>query len=260
MFGSIKNFDSTGSSDDIRNEKLAEMKKTQQMFFKLLTTQLKCQDIDNTVDMNQMTQNIYQMNELQTLMSIDYKLDSITKDFQKNGSIASASNMIGKFALTKGDSISVDSNSSEIPVSYIVDGIGKNVSATVRLVDDNGQVVHEAKLDSIQGNAMENFVFNVKDANGNLTIPEGTYKVQLLATDSDNKPVRAEMFTTNRIQQALMDGNFIMSNGQKIRITDIFAIQESPVTVQLDYNPFVQGKIKQSITELMNLKNKTAKI
>jgi hypothetical protein len=107
---------------------------------------------------------------------------------------------------------------------------------------------------------MENFVFNVKGADGMLTIPEGTYKVQLLATDSDNKPVRAEIFTTNRIQQALMDGNFIMGNGQKIKISDIFAIQETPVAVQLDYNPFTEGKIKQSITELMNLRNKTAKI
>jgi flagellar hook assembly protein FlgD len=258
MFSSIKNFDSNSSADDVRNEKLAEMKKNQQMFFKLLTTQLKCQDIDNTVDMNQMTQNIYQMNELQTLMSIDYKLDGITRDFQKNGSIASASNMIGKFALTKSDSISVDSSSSEIPVSYITDSMGRK--ATVRLVDESGQVVHEAKLENIQGNAMENFVFNVKGADGMLTIPEGTYKVQLLATDSDNKPVRAEMFTTNRIQQALMDGSFIMGNGQKIKISDIFAIQETPVAVQLDYNPFAEGKIKQSITELMNLRNKTAKI
>jgi flagellar basal-body rod modification protein FlgD len=258
MFNSIKNFDSAGASDDVRNEKLAEMKKTQQMFFKLLTTQLKCQDIDSPVDMNQMTQNIYQMNELQTLMSIDYKLDGITRDFQKNGSLTNASSMIGKFALTKSDSISVDSSSSEIPVSYIVDGMGRK--ASVRLLDDNGQVVHEAKLENIHGNAMENFVFNVKGADGKLTIPEGTYKIQLLATDSENKPVRAEMFTTNRIQQALMDGTFIMGNGQKIKISDIFAIQETPLAVQLDYNPFVQGKIKQSVTELMNLRNKTAKI
>lgn len=260
MFGSIGNIKSAGS-DDTRNAKLAELKKTQQMFFKLLTTQLKCQDIENTVDMNQMTQNIYQMNELQTLMSIDYKLDGLTGELKQKGSLASLGNMIGKFALTKGETLSIDSQSSEIPISYIVDAKGKNSNATVKLLDQKGQLVHEAQIENIQSDAMENFVFKVRDQNGQLTIPEGTYRVQFLASNSDKQAVRAETFISNRIQQALVDGSFVMSNGQKITLKDIFALQETPSVAKLDYNPFVTGdaNLKQSITDLMKLGNKNTK-
>ena len=66
------------STQQDKDPKLAEMKKAQNMFFKLLTTQLQCQDIENTVDMNQMTQQIFQMNELQTLIAIDHKLTRIS--------------------------------------------------------------------------------------------------------------------------------------------------------------------------------------
>jgi len=257
MFNSINTLKSQ-TSDDGQNKKLTEIKKNQDMFFKLLTTQLKYQDIDSPVDMNQMTQNIYQMNELQTLMSIDYKLDSINNDLKKSGSLSNASSMIGRFALTKGDSIAVDAQSFEIPINYIVDS-HQNVDATVKILDSNNQLVHQAQLENITGNAMQNFILKVKDQDGNLTIPEGVYKVQFLATNQDKKPVSAEMFTTNKIQQAIMNGNFIMGNGQKITDTDILAIQESPLAVELDYNPFVRGKIKQSVAELTNLRNKNTK-
>ncbi len=258
MFNSIKKTE--GSAEDIRGEKMAEMKKTQQMFFKLLTAQLKCQDLDNTVDMNQMTQNIYQMNELQTLMSIDYKLDGIATGLNKSGSLPTASNMIGKFALTRGDSIAIDAQSSEIPISYIVDSHSQNVSATIKIMDPSGNLVHQAQLENIKGNAMQNFILQVKDQNGKLNIPEGVYKVQFLATNQDKKPVAAEMFTANKIQQAMMDGKFIMSNGQKIAEADIFAIQESPLAIELDYNPFAKGKLKQSVAELMRLRSNTTKV
>ena len=89
--------------------KMAEMKKTQNLFWKLLTTQLKCQDIDNTVDMNQMTQQLFQMNELQTLIAIDHKLDEMNHSLKSSELGGIASNIVGKYALTKTDKIAVNS-------------------------------------------------------------------------------------------------------------------------------------------------------
>jgi len=58
----------------------------------------------------------------------------------------------------------------------------------------------------------------------------------------------------------MMDGKFIMSNGQKIADADIFAIQESPLAIELDYNPFAKGTLKQSVAELMRLRSNSAKV
>ncbi len=244
-----------------RDKKMAEIKKAQQMSFKLLMTQLKYQDVDSPVDMNQLTQNLFQMNQLDTLKSIDYKLDNISTGFNKSGSLSTASNIIGKFAVTKGDSIAVDSQNSEIPISYIIDSNGQNINATMQVLDANGKLVHEVQIDNIKGNAMQNFALKVKDQNGQLIIPEGVYTIQFLATNQDNQFISTELFTTNKIQQVMMNGKIMMSNGQKITDDEILAIQESPLAAELDlYNPYEKSKLTQSVAELMKLRNQGVKV
>lgn len=253
MLNSINSKTSTLQDKDAR---VAEMKKAQNMFFKLLTTQLQCQDIDNTVDMNQMTQQIFQMNELQTLIAIDHKLDEMNHTMQAGGETGMASNMVGKYALTKTDEIAVNSQNPVLPVSYIIDGNGE-IEATMRVLDKSGTLIHEAKLTDIKPNTMENFELNFRNTDGSLAVQEGVYKVQILAYDKrDRKPLTAEIYNTNKIQQAITGGDFIMNNNQQVKISEIVSIQDSPAPIT--HNPNAVKEVKMSIKDLMNMKTTTA--
>lgn len=238
-----------------KDERIAEMKKAQNMFFKLLTTQLQCQDIENTVDMNQMTQQIFQMNELQTLIAIDHKLDEMNDNIKASSASNIASNMIGKYALTQGDTIAVNENDSLLPISYIIDSLGE-AEAIIKVCDDKGNVVHEAKIDSIIGNKMENLQLQFRDQSGMLSVPEGIYKVTISAYDKkDKKPLRNEIYTTNKIIQSIKDGDFIMNNNERIKLNQVIAIQDSPRPMAGNYNPFATIENKMTISDLIKLQN-----
>ncbi len=253
MLNSVNNKVNTQQDKDAR---VVEMKKAQNMFFKLLTTQLQCQDIENTVDMNQMTQQIFQMNELQTLIAIDHKLDEMNQNI-KDGEIGGmASNMVGKYVLTRTDEITVNEGNPTLPVSYIIDGTGE-VDATMRVVDQNNNLIHEAKLTDVIPNEMQNFELNFRDPNGALSVDAGIYKVQILAYDKkDRRPLTTEIYNTNKIQQSIKGGDFIMSNNQLIKLQDIVSIQDKPSP--LTHNPNVKQNGKMTIQDLMKIKSAAA--
>jgi len=123
------------------DSKVSEMKKTQDMFFKLLVTQLKCQDLDNTVDMTQMTQQLFQMNELQTILDIKYKLDDVNQNLQSN----QAAGMAGKYIVSETDQIAINNDHKVIPISYIINGDG-NANVKIGVLNQNGDMVYESNL------------------------------------------------------------------------------------------------------------------
>lgn len=254
----LNSINSKNNQLQAKDERLAEMKKAQNMFFKLLTTQLQCQDIENTVDMNQMTQQIFQMNELQTLIAIDHKLDEMNDNIKVSNAANIAGNIIGKYALSKTDTIAVNENDSLLPISYIVDNIGE-AEALIKVFDDGGNIVHEAKIDSIVGNKMENLRLQFRDQSGSLSVPEGIYKVTISAYDKkDKKPLRNEIYTTNRIVQSTNNGDFIMSNNERIKLNQIIALQELPTPMAGNYNPFANIENKMTISDLIKLQNASA--
>jgi flagellar basal-body rod modification protein FlgD len=232
-----------------------ELKKAQNMFFKLLTTQLQCQDIENTVDMNQMTQQIFQMNELQTLISIDHKLDEMNQSLKSNESAGMAGNMVGKYAATKTDKIAVNNENAVVPVSYIIDG-NAPADVQIKVLDDKGHMIYETILTDIMANEMQNFELNFRDQNGNLSVPAGIYKVQVLANNKkDKRALTSQVYNTNKIQQAMNNGEFIMSNNQQIKLADIAAIQITPLP--LTNNPYKTKEDKMNIQDLMAMQMTT---
>lgn len=238
------------------NERAAEIKKNEKMFLQLLTKQLQYQDVSNPVDMNQMTQNIFQMNELQTLMSIENKLNEMSNGMRDGEGLAMANNIIGKHVLTRTNNVFVSHENSSLPISYIIDG-DSQATVNIKVVNDKGEIVHEETLNNVQPQKMQTTQLSFKDSNGTMTVPEGIYSIQLVAQDK-NKFIRSELFSTNKIQQVLTNGNLITSSNEKITLNDIFAIQESPLPIALDYNPFKQNILQQNISDFMKLKSKSA--
>lgn len=226
--------------------KVTEMKKAQNMFFKLLTTQLQCQDIENTVDMNQMTQQIFQMHELQTLMEIKHQLHDMNHNLESNGAANMASNIVGKYAMTKTNEIAVSHDHEVLPISYIINGNNsQNNKAEVKInfLNHNNQLVHQVNLSDIKMNEMQNFNLQLRNQDGSLSMPEGIYKVQVLAHDKkSNLELTSEIYNVNKIQQVMNNGDFILNNNQNITMSDIIAIQAKPLP--LLYNPYNKQEMK----------------
>lgn len=239
-----------------KEAKASELKKSQDMFFKLLMTQLKCQDVENTVDMNQMTQQIFQMNELQTLMSIDSKLDGLNESMSGGAAFNLASNMIGKYALTQNDKITVSRDNSATPISYIVDGNGQPVDVIMKVLDNKGNIISENKMNDANSNMMQNFELKFINPDGNLSVEEGVYKVHILAYDKKSgSPLKSQIYTANKIEQATPDGNFINSVGDNIKLAEILALQASPMPISGEHNPFANNKhLTQNINDLLRYK------
>lgn len=228
-----------------------ELKKTQDMFFKLLTTQLKCQDIDNPVDMNQMTQQIFQINELQTLMEVKGLLRDINDSMKSSEAITLASNILGKHVVTKTSNVSVSASDPTLLVGYKIAGEGE-ANAIMKILNDNDQVVHEVELKNVPSNAMQHLELKCLDGGGALAVPEGVYKIQLLAYNSkDKKQLATEVFATNKIQQVMPNGDFVMSNKEKVNIENIIAVQDSPAFTPLNYKSNDDDQIKQSVSDFM---------
>jgi flagellar basal-body rod modification protein FlgD len=253
----LNSINSKGNQLQAKDERLAEMKKSQNMFFKLLTTQLQCQDIENTVDMNQMTQQIFQMNELQTLIAIDHKLEEINSNVSSNSSANIANTMLGKYGLTETNKVAVSNNDGTIPISYIIDS-NDVVEAAIKVSDEAGNVVHEGKIENVNGNQMANIELQFRDELGNLYLPEGIYNVHILAYDRQSKkPLRTQIYAANKIEQVMNnDGSLIMKNNEKIRPEQIIALQDSPKAISINYNPFLaSSNNNMSITDLIKLQN-----
>jgi flagellar hook assembly protein FlgD len=235
-------------------DKLAELKKHQQLSFKLITAQLKNQTIDNPADTNQMTQNILQMNAVQNLIGIDSKLDDITTMMQQSASLNSASNIIGKYAVSKGNDFAVENTSDVIPINYIINSNSGSVeNVMVRVFDNAGKIVHESHLKDIPANSMQTFNWQTSENNFS-TINPGTYRINI-QTLNGNEHILADIYTSAKVQQVFADGAFITNSGRKLEAADIVALQDTlrPMGVATDSmlaNAYRNGTLKQSISDL----------
>ena len=64
-------------------------------------------------------------------------------------------------------------------------------------------------------------------------------------------PFSSEVFSTNKVQQALMNGAFITESNEKINLSDILAIQNSPQMAFIEYNPFKNKELKQNVLDFV---------
>ena len=225
--------DSTQQNTKIKPKKDA-LAQAEDLAFKLLITQLKCQDLDSAIDTNQMVQNLYQMNQLQTLKSIEGKIQQLQTSMNDNMNLSVAHNVIGKYAVIKDDNITVEPNVQFLPINYMIDSFGEH-NATLKLLDRNNQIAYQTQLENIQGQKTNAYNLQFQSADGQQIIPEGQYKVQILANTKDNAPLYGTIFTSHKVTQSMMDNSFLMSNGVQVLKGDILTLQNTQSAVDFDY-------------------------
>lgn len=240
------------SQQDFKGE-MEKIKKEQKKFFDIFLTSLKMQDLDNTVDINQMSQQLYQMNELQLLLENNKQLGEINHNFKNSTDFNIAGTLIGKYVVTRSDAIAVKQSQPYVPVSYRVAGESKNVK--IQVLDQGDNIIHEEALEKPLADQLNSVDLNFLNAEGELAVPEGIYKAQVLAYDQNKQVLKTEVFTTNRVQQAIADRQFIMDNQRQIKLEDVITMQASPQALVLEGSKATSG---MSLFELLQNKNKVS--
>ena len=232
-----------------------QAKKTQKMFFNLLATQLKYQSPDNPVDSNQMVQNIYQMNELQTLISIDTKMDKMVDNLNQFNAVQSATSIVGKYAVSENNELNVDDEQKILPFNFLIDGTTEKAdNVTVRIRNSKHELIHEEHLQNIPTNKMQTFDWNTQN-NGNPVKP-GTYTVSIIARDDEDNIMHANIYTSSKIHQGFMDGTF--STGSKIiDAKSIIALQDMihPLSIMPDSyqkNGKNSGSVRSKLSDIIS--------
>ena len=190
-------------------------------FLTLLTTQLKNQDPTKPMDTNEMTAQLVQFANVEQNIATNSRLDKLIK-MQQAGTASSNLSYLGKTVSYPGDTFTLDSKTTETPLSYDLDGKAKNVD--VKIVDSAGKVV--ATLKGEVGAGKHQVTWDYKDSSGN-TVPAGTYKLTVAATAEDPKMViSAKTYTFGRVDGVgSKDGETTLAvNGKELPLSTIASV------------------------------------
>lgn len=152
-------------------------------YLKILTTQLQNQDPTNATDPNQFTQELIQMEQVQSQITNNQDLESLVKASSAN-SLATGVGYIGSYvrADTASGQFSLQNGAAEI--GYTLPEAA--ATTTINVEDSNSNVIA-----TINGGASagDNYVaWNGAENNGS-TAPDGTYTFVVNAVDSGGNAI-----------------------------------------------------------------------
>jgi flagellar basal-body rod modification protein FlgD len=152
-------------------------------YLKILTTQLQNQDPTNATDPNQFTQELIEMEQVQSQITNNTDLQDLTNATSANG-LATGTSYIGNYvrADTSTGQFSLQGSCAEI--GYTLPQAANNT--TINIEDSSGKVVAQLTGGTASG---DNYVtWNGKETDGS-TAADGTYTFVVNATDSGGNAI-----------------------------------------------------------------------
>jgi len=191
-------------------------------FLTLLTTQLQNQDPLNPLDSGQFTSQLVQFSGVEQAISTNDNLESLLILTQA-ASTGTAASYIGKTVTFKGDTAPLASGQA----NWQYDLASQAANSTIVVSDDSGKVVYSQAGETTPGK--HDFVWNGTDNAGN-ALPDGSYTVQVSATDDGGKNVFVDTFVTGAVTGVDVIGlePFLKLGSTPYRLSDIQTIQETP--------------------------------
>jgi flagellar basal-body rod modification protein FlgD len=194
----------------------------QDMFFKLLITQLQNQDPTNPMDGTEFTAQLAQFSQLEKLDTMNSSLDYLQL-YLASLNNAQTVDFIGKEITARGDAVELAADSSA-DLSYILAGNAHTV--TIEIVDQDGQVVRT--LDRGPQNAGNQTVdWDGNDSNGNHA-GAGVYTFNITATDADGGTVDSTTLLTGVVDSVTFEDGitYLLVGKRKVAIGDIITVED----------------------------------
>ncbi|MCH2546202.1 MAG: hypothetical protein MK052_01130 [Alphaproteobacteria bacterium] len=168
-------------------------------FLLLLTTQLKNQDPADPMDSSEFTSQLVQFANVEQAIATNENLEKMLAA-DRNDQISTAANYIGKFVEASGDSSRLSNGVASFSYSLPATAF----EAEVVITDDLGQVVYKGAAPTEKG---KNDV--LWDGTSNIdgqTKPDGTYHINIIAKDTQQKAIEATTFTTGFVSEVNLEG------------------------------------------------------
>jgi flagellar basal-body rod modification protein FlgD len=188
-------------------EKRIEKQKTE--FLTLLTTQLKNQDPFQPMDTNQMSQQIFAINQVEQQLETNKTLRSI-HDLLKESHLSNSINYMGKTGYFEGNSFMLADNTQPITLRYVTSG--EPHSAVIKILDTNGKEIHRA--DITPHNGKNTYTWHPDESH-----PSGLYKFNIEVTEKvKGEAVKVQTFGFGKIGGIISEDNkhYFEINGEKI--------------------------------------------
>ncbi|MEF2231175.1 MAG: flagellar hook assembly protein FlgD [Pseudodesulfovibrio sp.] len=155
----------------------------QDAFLTILVAQLTHQDPLSPMDDADMTGQLAQFASLEQLTNINTNIESLGKAMQ-NDDLLTAVSFIGKEVKAEGYNISLEEGNA----STIYYGFGEAVTGIMmNIYDKDGAIVRTVELGSKEAGTYQ-YEWDGKNEAGTV-LPDGTYGVGILGTDTDGNPV-----------------------------------------------------------------------
>lgn len=160
-------------------------------FLQLLTTQLKSQDPLSPMDTDKFTSQLVQFSSVEQALKTNRQLEQLVS-LTRTSAAAAGLAMVGRAVRVDGSRMLVDAQGG----STIYELAGPAASATIRVFDAGGRLVHSASGATSQG--ANRFDWDGKLLDGQRA-PAGLYRVAVGAVDAQGQPVVASLERTTSI-------------------------------------------------------------
>lgn len=201
---------STATTASGNNAATTALTQNYNTFLQMLTTQLKNQDPLSPMDSSQFTQQLVMYSQVEQQINTNTNLQTLISSTNANQA-SSAIGYIGMQVDAPGSSFTYSGQS--VDLGYALPS--NAASATVKITDQNGNVVWSQTANTTAGNY--NFTWNGTDTSGN-TVSNGTYNISISAVDSSNTAINGTTAVPGIVQGVQTDNGtvYLTINGNEV--------------------------------------------
>ncbi|MBU0552948.1 hypothetical protein KKF91_03800 [Myxococcota bacterium] len=189
-------------------------------FLKLLVAQISNQDPMAPNSSEQYVQQLTQFSTLEQLMNLNAGVETLSLGQLSNNS-QEAIGFVGKSIVTRGDHLDLEANASA-EMSFGLSGQADEV--TIKVMDEQGRVVHEGKLYDPEG-ARVRYTWDGRDADGE-RLPPGRYQVSVEARGAAG-PVGVDLLTEGFVDGVRYDNGYpeLMIGARRVRMNEVIEVR-----------------------------------
>lgn len=218
------NTTATSGAKGSANAAAATFGKNFDTFLKLLTTQLQNQDPLSPMDSTQFTQQLVQYSSVEQAIRQNQNLETLIA-FQQNSQSASAVGYIGKTVEMSGDKVGVVGGEGTITYS-LPEAANRTV---INIYNADGKLVK--KMEGTNKSGQNSVAWNGRSDTG-AQLPDGDYKVEVVASNSAGQAIKANTMLTGVVTDVrfVSGATLLTIGGVSLPLSQLTAVRDTKTT------------------------------